>query len=642
MFTTTPLSQIDGYIILLSFGIVFSLFIIGITLLLQRFNGENRMSSETFLTANRKIRSGLLSSSIVSSWTWAATLLQSSSVTYSYGISGAFWYANGATIQIILFSIMAVEFKRRAPFAHTYLEAIRARYGREGHWIFILFFLFTNILVTLMLLTGGSAVIHSLCGMPIIAACFLLPLGTIIYTIVGGIKAVFLTNYIHTVINILIILFFALTTYETSSLLGSFSQMYHLLVNASLTHPIEGNYQGSYLTIKSRDGAMFFFINLIGNFGTVFLDNGYYNKAIASSPNSVIRGYILGGLAWFAIPFLTGTTMGLVAVTLETNSLFPTYPNRLSNDDVTFGLTLPAAAIVLLGKSGSIASFIMIYLACTSAMSAQLIAVGSIVTFDIYRTYFHQNASGKRLFFVSHFSLLIFALIMSISSIGLYYVSISLSYLYTTMGIIISSAVLPVALTILWNKQSKLAACLSPPLGLICSISSWLLSTKYIFGKITIQTTGSNLSMLIGNLVALLSPLIFIPLFTFIKPNEIPYDFVSMKEIQLIDVDFPNPNKTTVEEIERGISYLKDNSRFVRLIAIIITICLTLIWPWPMYVSSYVFSETFFTFWICLGIVWLLISFIIVGVYPIMQHYRTIKSILSLIYFDIKAFRDRD
>ncbi|CAF1239339.1 unnamed protein product [Adineta ricciae] len=115
-----------------------------------------------------------------------------------------------------------------------------------------------------------------------------------------------------------------------------------------------------------------------------------------------------------------------------------------------------------------------------------------------------------------------------------------------------------------------------------------------------------------------------------------------MKEIQLIDVDFPNPNKTTVEEIERGISYLKDNSRFVRLIAIIITICLTLIWPWPMYVSSYVFSETFFTFWICLGIVWLLISFIIVGVYPIMQHYRTIKSILSLIYFDIKAFRDRD
>ena len=39
-----------------------------------------------------------------------------------------------------------------------------------------------------MLLTGGSAAIHSLTGMHIAAACFLLQLGTIIYTMVGGIR----------------------------------------------------------------------------------------------------------------------------------------------------------------------------------------------------------------------------------------------------------------------------------------------------------------------------------------------------------------------------------------------------------------------------------------------------------------------
>ncbi|UJR34814.1 hypothetical protein I4U23_027595 [Adineta vaga] len=642
MFTTIPLTQIDGYIILITLGLIFSVIIIKITLLLQRFNGENKMSSETFLTASRKVRSGLISSSIVSSWTWAATLLQSSSVTYLYGISGAFWYASGATIQIILFSIIAIEFKRRAPFAHTYLEIIRVRYGREGHWIFILFFLFTNILVTLMLLTGSSAVIHSLCGMNIIVACFLLPLGTIIYTIVGGIKSTFLTNYIHTVIIIIIILFFSLITYQTSSLLGSFSKIYDLLVNVSLIHPIDGNFQGSYLTIKSRDGSMFFLINLIGNFGTVFLDNGYYNKAIAASPTSILRSYLLGGLAWFAIPFLTGTTMGIVSITLENNQLFPTYPNRLSEDDVTSGLVLPAAAIVLLGKSGSILSFIIVYLACTSAMSAQLIAVGSIITFDIYRTYFNRNASEKKLFFVSHLSLVLFAFIMSILSIGLYYISISMGYLYVMMGILISSAVLPSVLTLLWKKQSKLAACLSPILGLICSILSWLLTTKYVFGKINIQTTGSNLSMLIGNLVALLSPLIFIPLCNFMKPDEVFYDFVSMREIKLIDDDLRNPNRTTVEEIERRIVYLKENSRFVRLLAIGIILCLNIFCPWPLYVSSYIFSQTFFTSWICFGIIWLIVSFIIVGIYPLIQHCQTIKSVLSLIYFDIKTFRERD
>jgi hypothetical protein len=37
---------------------------------------------------------------IVSQWTWAATLLQSSNVAWNFGISGPFWYAAGASIQV--------------------------------------------------------------------------------------------------------------------------------------------------------------------------------------------------------------------------------------------------------------------------------------------------------------------------------------------------------------------------------------------------------------------------------------------------------------------------------------------------------------------------------------------------------------
>mgnify|MGYP001035860031 FL=1 len=640
MFPTTPLTQTDGYIILISYTTIFTVAVIGTTLSLQRYNGENRKSSETFLTANRKVKTGLIASSIVSSWTWAATLLQSSAVTYSYGISGSFWYASGATVQIILFSIIAIEFKRRAPFAHTFLEIIRARYGRAGHIVFIVFCLFTNILVTAMLLTGGSAVIHSLSGVPIAAACVLLPLGTLIYTMVGGIKAILLTDYIHTVIVLLIILTFSIITFQTSPILGSFSTVYDLLVNASLTHPIDGNFEGSYLTMTSRDGAIFFLINLVGNFGTVFLDNAYYNKAIAASPTSVGIGYIFGGIAWFAVPFLTGATMGLAAIALETHPAFPTYPNRLSAHDVTGGLPLPAAAIALLGKAGGVASFTMVFMACTSAMSAQFIAVSSIVTLDIYRTYINPLATGKKLIFISHSSLIIFVFVMSGISIGLYYISIDLGYLYTMMGILISSAVLPGSLTLLWKRQSKLALCLSPFLGLICSVTSWLFSAKYIYGKIDLQSTGSNLSMLIGNLVALLSPLIFVLLFTFIQPNNVPYDFVSMRAIELIDDGFANPNQPTDEETERGIRYLNEKSRFIRIIAIILTLCLNVIWPWPMYGTSYIFSKTFFSGWFIVGMIWIIVAFLIVGIYPLVENYRTIKTVLSLIYFDIKAFRD--
>jgi Na+/proline symporter len=52
-------------------------------------------TSEMFSTAGRTVKSGLVASAVVSSWTWAATLLQSSGVAYQYGVSGPFYYAAG-------------------------------------------------------------------------------------------------------------------------------------------------------------------------------------------------------------------------------------------------------------------------------------------------------------------------------------------------------------------------------------------------------------------------------------------------------------------------------------------------------------------------------------------------------------------
>jgi Na+/proline symporter len=140
-----------------SFGMILTTFV------LKRYNYELQ-TSEMFSTAGRTVKSGLVASAVVSSWTWAATLLQSSAVAYRYGVSGPFWYASGATVQIILFATIAIELKRRAPNAHTFLEVIRARYGAITHVVFMVFGLFTNILVTSMLLTGGSAVVTSVRG----------------------------------------------------------------------------------------------------------------------------------------------------------------------------------------------------------------------------------------------------------------------------------------------------------------------------------------------------------------------------------------------------------------------------------------------------------------------------------------------
>ncbi|KAL4238296.1 hypothetical protein ACF0H5_003008 [Mactra antiquata] len=111
-------------------------------------------SLDTAFDAGGKVSVGLTATTIVSQWTWAATLLYSCVVASKYGISGPFWYAAGATIQILLFAMVSVQLKIRAPGAKTFLQVIRARYGATTHKVFVVYALATNIIVTANSMTG--------------------------------------------------------------------------------------------------------------------------------------------------------------------------------------------------------------------------------------------------------------------------------------------------------------------------------------------------------------------------------------------------------------------------------------------------------------------------------------------------------
>lgn len=59
----------------------------------------------------------------------------------------------------------------------------------------------------------------------------------------------------------------AFTAYTTNVNLGSPAKVYDLLIQAAKDHPVSGNAEGSYLTMRSQEGAIFFVINIVGNFG---------------------------------------------------------------------------------------------------------------------------------------------------------------------------------------------------------------------------------------------------------------------------------------------------------------------------------------------------------------------------------------
>jgi cytochrome bd-type quinol oxidase subunit 2 len=212
------------------------------------------------------------------------------------------------------------------------------------------------------------------------------------------------------------------------------------------------------------------------------------------------------------------------------------------------------------------------------------------------------------------------------------------------MGVIISSAVLPATLTLMWSGQNWWAATLSPPLGFACSLIAWLVTAQKESGELTVATTGANNPMLAGNVVALLSPLIFVPVLTFGfgKQN---YDWQSMKAIRKGDDHdlaaaaniglerIPGEERRAMEQEQEEQAKLTKAARIARWLTAILALALLVLWPMPMYGSGYIFSKKFFTGWVVVGILWMFCSAFCVGLYPLWEgrktSIRTFKAIFS-------------
>ena len=215
---------------------------------------------------------------------------------------------------------------------------------------------------------------------------------------------------------------------------------------------------------------------------------------------------------------------------------------------------------------------------------------------------------------------------MASFSVGLHYAGISMGWLYLWMGVMISAAVIPATLTLLWKRQNWIAAALSPVLGLVCALIAWCVTcSKEFDGVLSVDNLGTNNPMLAGNVVALLSPLIFVPIFTFGFGAD-NYDWASMAAIKQAD-DVSDSNVDSEGAVvtsfamapEEDMAKLNKASKIAKTMTVCMTIAFLILWPMPMYGTSYVFSKPFFTGWVVVGIIWLFCSSIAVGLFPLWE-----------------------
>lgn len=665
------LGQAVGYGVLVGIGGLFAILIVVATKLMSKYLHENAHSTEMFMVANRSVGIGLTASAVYSSWTWATEFLWVVTMVYNYGIMSSFYYGAGLGFHICLMSVVGILSKKRIPSSHTCLEIVELRYGKACHLLFMFLCLVNNLLSCSFMILGAASAISAIAGnLHIVASAMLIPFGVLLYTTVGGLKSTFLTDFLHTFI-LLIILCYVNTAVLLSPHIGGIDGLYKLVLEHEDDRYVEGNYNGSFLTGKSQGALFFGLIHTLGDLGLTVMDSSFWQKSFSSDVHSAVPGYLLAAGTIFANVWPLGTIVGLANIVLEDNPIFPTYPRKMTTYEINNGLGLPYVLKAVLGDGAVGAILLAIYLAVTSTVSAQMISVSSIISFDIYKKYIKPDAQNKHLIRISHFGVVFFGLFSAGFSIMLHYVGVDTTWMGYFLSMVICPGVVPLVLTITWDRQTTLAAFVSPVVGIILGIAVWLSTAYHFYGEVSIVSTGQQLPCLYGGLTAIFVPAILTVVISYtINPHKFDWEKFQEAKIIVVEEDATKKDETSgsdsetsrkeetdkanyevevneeeelkqanAAEGEEAAEVLREKKRVNLLVKIaygslVFMVLLTwVVWPLPLY-RDYIWGIEFFRGWTVVSLIWVYLAFFAIGVYPLYDGRHALTKVISGVYGD--------
>lgn len=258
----------------------------------------------------------------------------------------------------------------------------------------------------------------------------------------------------------------------------------------------------------------------------------------------------MAALAIFGIPWGLGTVIGLTARAIHDTPIFPTYPALLTVKEVNSGLVMPYVLKALIGDQGIVAFFVLLFMALTSTISSSLIAVSSILSFDVYKTYINPKATDKKLVHVSHIAVVLHAIVIVGISLALDYGGADMTWIGYFRPILSCPGIIPLIFTLCWSGQTRLAAIVSPILGFATGIIIWLVSAKKIYGTINLVTTEQGYPALYGACGSLFSPAIYSILISQYKPYKFDWrHFLRVELAEEIKVDTTPQNASEDEYV---------------------------------------------------------------------------------------------
>lgn len=482
-------------------------------------------------------------------------------------------------------------------------------------------------------------------------------------------KATFLTDFLHTLVALILIIYFTLSIL-TNDAVGGLSGLYDKVIATASSNYIPGNYKGSLLTMKSQNAIIWGLDLKFGNLALVVMDTAFWQKSFATEVNATVPGYNLAALAIFGIPWGLGTVVGLTARALHNTPIFPTYPGDLTLADVNAGFVMPYTIQALIGREGVIAFLVLVFMALTSTVSSSMIAVSSILSFDVYKTYLNPRATDQKLVKVSHLTVVLHGVFMSVIAIALNYGGANMTWLGYFRPVLSCAGIVPLALTLGWSRQTRLAAVVSPVLGCLTGFAIWLSAAYHIYGSVSIETTGNPLPALYGAIGSFFSPALYSIVISLARPSK--FDWREFLRIELADeallrggsgdkgltssgsddekkpgsgtevlpsAGTPKPKDASADKSSPSVITCLDDvqhpfdevtlqklrrwERIAWIFWVAIVLVTFVAWPMPLY-RDYIFTKSFFSGWTTVAIIWQFFAFGAVVAFPIWDGRRAI------------------
>lgn len=196
---------------------------------------------------------------------------------------------------------------------------------------------------------------------------------------------------------------------------------------------------------------------------------------------------------------------------------------------------------------------------------------------------------------------------------------VSLGWMYLAMGVLIGSAVIPIAFMLLWRKANAFGAILGTVIGCILGIITWVSVTKIIYGRVTLDTTGRNAPMLAGNLVSILTGGAVHAVCSFINPQN--YDWVSTKNITTVEKEI-----TDLPDEEFQDEKLLSAKKWIVKWGVGFTIIIVVLWP-ALSLPVGQFSLGYFTFWAVIAVAWGTVASAVIIALPLIESWETIQNV---------------